>query len=90
MIIETLINLIYKVFALLTSPIQIDKLPESVSNALATGLEYISAGFGVVGQFTHLSYLLVLFGIILTVDVAFMVYKVVMWVIKKIPFLGIE
>ena len=90
MIIEALINLIYKVFELLTSPIHIDKLPESVSNALSTGLEYISAGFGVVGQFTHLPYLLVLFGIIMAVDLAFLVYKVVMWVIKKIPFLGIE
>ena len=90
MIIEAVINVLYSVFALLTKPINIEKLPESVSNALQSALEYISAGFGIVGQFCHLSYLTVLFGLIIAVDAGVLIYKIVMWVIKKIPFLGIE
>lgn len=90
MIIEAVINVLYNIFKVLTSPINIDKLPPSVSDALAKALEYISAGFGIVGQFCHLTYLTVLFGLILAVDAGVMIYNIVMWVLKKIPFLGIE
>lgn len=90
MIIEGVINVLLAVFRALTAPINIASMPEGVRDALETALEYISAGFGIVGQFTHLSYLVVLFGLILAVDAGVLIYKIVMWVIKKIPFLGIE
>ena len=90
MIIETLNRVLLGVFTALTAPIQIESMPAGVRSALETALEYISAGFGFVGQFCNLGYLVVLFGLILAVDAGVMIYKMVMWVLKKIPFLGIE
>lgn len=90
MIIEGLIRVLLNVFSILTAPIDIPNMPAGVQTALSTALEYMSAGFGIVGQFTNLGYLLVLFGLILAVDVGVLIYKMVMWVLKKIPFLGIE
>lgn len=90
MLIETLLTVLYNVFSLLTSPISIPQLPENVTTALTTFFDYLQAGVGILAAYTHIGYLLTLFGIIIAVDIGIQLYKFVMWVIKKIPFLGIE
>lgn len=83
-------NLLLNVFSLLTSAISIPKMPEEVSTYLADFLEYIEVGIQIVAAYTHIEYLLVLFGIIIAIDVGLAVYHFVMWVLKKIPMLGIS
>lgn len=90
MLIEALINLLYSVFSLLTAVINIPSLPETVMESMDTFFGYVQAGVGILAAYSHIGYLLVLFGIIIAVDIGILVYKFVMWVIKKIPFLGIE
>lgn len=90
MIIEALMNLLLNVFTLLTSPINIPKMPDEVAVYLANFLEYIEMGLQVLAVYTPLDYLLVLFGIIIAIDVGLAVYHFVMWVLKKIPMLGIS
>lgn len=90
MIVEALMNLLLNVFTLLTSAISIPKMPEEVSTYLADFLEYIEVGIQIVATYTHIEYLLVLFGIIIAIDVGLAVYHFVMWVLKKIPMLGIS
>lgn len=90
MIIETLMNILYKVFSALTSFINIPSLPVEISGYMDTALGYIGTGVQILATFTHLQYLLVLFGIILAVDVGIGIYHFVMWILKKIPMLGVS
>lgn len=90
MIVEALMNLLLSVFRLLTSPINIPSMPEAVSGYLTDFLGYIQTGLQILAVFTPLEYLLVLFGIIIAIDVGLAVYHFVMWVLKKIPMLGIS
>lgn len=90
MIISALMKLIYTVISLLTSFISIPSLPDGVSAAMDTALEYIGLGLGILSNYTHLDYLLVLFGIIIAIDLGLAIYHLVMFILKKIPFLGIE
>ncbi|MBQ8239825.1 MAG: hypothetical protein IJZ38_03145 [Bacteroides sp.] len=90
MIIKALMDLIYNLFVLLTSPISIPGLPDEVSGFISYALEYIRLGIGLLANWTDIGYLLVLFGIVVAVDVGVLLYKLVMWVIAKIPMIGIE
>lgn len=90
MIIKLLIDIIYGVFWTLTLPISIPSMPDEVKQVMATALDYITSGIGIVSQFFDLNYLFMLFGLIMIVDVGMLVYKLVMWVLRKIPMLGID
>ena len=90
MIITLLIDLIYTVISVLTLPINIPDLPSEVSSYVSTAIEYIGTGLGILSNYTHLSYLLVLFGVIAAIDIGLALYKLVMFIIKKIPMLNIS
>lgn len=90
MIIELLLTNLFNVFKLLTTPINIPPLPEQVSEFLTQAMEYISAGAGILANYTHLDYLLILLGVIVAIDIGVAVYHFVLWVIKKIPMLGMS
>lgn len=90
MIIEALINVIYSLFATLTSVLKVPSLPDGVMDVIDTAFGYISTGIKIVSNFTHFEYLLVLFGIIVALDAVIFLYHIILWVLKKIPMLGIE
>ena len=90
MIIELLLDAIFNVMYLLTSPIDLPELPSSVTDVIEMSFQYLQAGVGILANYTDITYLLSLFGIILAIDVGIKLYHFVMWIIKKIPMLGIE
>lgn len=90
MIIKLLMDLVYTVFSFLTALIDIPDLPAEVSTYVNDFLGYLGTGIALLSNYCHLSYLLVLFGLVVAVDVGISLYKFVMWVLKKIPMLGIE
>ena len=90
MIIEALLNAMLSVFSFLTSGINIPSMPAEVSQYMQEALEYVSMGVGILGNYTHIGYLLILLGVIVAVDAGVLIYKLVMWVLRKIPMLGIE
>lgn len=90
MIIEVLMNLVYYLFEFLTLPISIPGLPEGVRDVITGALDFISVGVALLANYCDIGYLVTLFGVILAVDAGMLVYKFVMWVIKKIPMIGIE
>lgn len=90
MIISALMSLLLVVFSALTLPISIPAMGDGIKEVLAIGLDYIMSGVAIVANYTNFSYLLSLFSMIMIVDAGCMVYKVVMWVLRKIPLLGIE
>lgn len=90
MIIETLMNILFKVFKLLTTPINIPSLPDSVSDFMTEVLGYLKTGLQLLACYTDVNYLLILFGIIIAIDVGIALYHFVMWILRKIPMLGIS
>lgn len=90
MIIKLLLDLIYTIFSVLTLPINIPPLPDEINGVVSTMIEYIGTGLGILANYTHLSYLLTLFGVIVAIDVGLMLYKLVMFFIKKIPMLNVR
>lgn len=89
MILESLLNLIYSIFDKLMI-LNIPDMPAEVQNYIDTMFSYLVAGAGILANYTPLSYLMILFGILLAVDMGIMLYHLVMWILKKIPVLGIE
>ena len=90
MIIEALMNVIYMLFELLTSPISIPSLPVGVQDVITGALDFISVGVAFLANYCDIGYLVTLFGVILAVDAGMLIYKFVMWVLKKIPMIGIQ
>ena len=90
MIIEALMQVVFVLFELLTSPISIPSLPDEVHSFLNSALVYLENGISILSNYVDLSYLSILIGIVLAVDAGLLIYKLVMWIIRKIPMLGIE
>lgn len=90
MIVLALMDVIYLLFELLTMPISIPGLPEGVSDVISGALDYISVGIALLANYCDIGYLVTLFGVILAVDAGMLIYKFVMWIVKKIPMAGIS
>lgn len=90
MIIELLLDLVYGLFELLTTPIDIPVLSDEVLSYFDTFLDYFGMGIGILSYFINWSYITLLFGIVMLVEVGVRLYYFVLWVLKKIPMLGIE
>lgn len=90
MIIEMFLTLLFNVFSLLTRPISIPSLPDSAIETLDEIFSYVSAGVGILANYTDFGYLLVLLGIVLAIDIGVAVYHFVMWVLRKIPMASVS
>ena len=90
MIIEALMQVVFVLFELLTSPISIPSLPDQVHNFLNSAMVYLEIGVGILSNYVDITYLGILVGVVLSVDAGLLIYKLVMWIIRKIPMLGIE
>ena len=85
MIIQLISDIIYITIWNATAIMNIPRIPEEVSHYLGQAMEYIGFGIGILGNFTDIGYLLSLWMIVVAVDAGLIVYKLVMWVLKKIP-----
>lgn len=89
MIITGIIPTIIGAIAILLT-FKIPSIPDSAMEYIDTFFSYLEAGASILANYTPLPYLMTLFGIILVIDAAILVYKLVMWVIRKIPTLGMS
>ena len=90
MIIKGLLNLLYGLFNVLTLPVSIPELPSSIKEVLATALDYITSGVGLLAQFFDLNYLFMLFSLVIIIEGSILIYKIVLWFVHKIPMLGVK
>lgn len=89
MIIELLLTLLKGLLSILLV-FKIPQLPENVTGYIDTLFGYLETGASILSNYTPLSYLLTLFGLILAVDAGILIYKFVMWILRKIPILNIK
>ena len=90
MIVEALMQVVYTLFSLLTIAINIPSLPDGMEEFLQWTMYYAGTGGQIFAAYTDFGYLVSLFVVVLAVDSGLLIYKFIMWVIKKIPMLGIE
>ena len=90
MIIKLFLQAVYQLFNLLTAAINIPALPEGISTVITTMCSYVSSGLAILAAYVDLPYLLVLFGIVVAVDAALWLYKIVMYFVHKIPMANIK
>lgn len=90
MIITGLLSLLLAFLGLLLSPLSLLPIPEGVQSVLTTGIGYLMNGFEIIAAYTHFSYLLTLFTFVISMEIALFGYKVVMWIIRKIPFFNVS
>lgn len=90
MIIEGLLSVIKKLLTLLLSPIDIPSLPSGVQEVISKGMNYIIDGLGIFASFTHYQFIMALISIVLVIESAFLLYKFVLWLLRKVPAAAIE
>ena len=90
MIVTGLLTLLTGFLTVLLSPLEMLPLPDGVEAVLASGMQYIVNGFEILAAYTHITYLLSLFSFVLSFEMIYLGYKVIMWIIRKIPFFGLS
>lgn len=90
MIVELLLSFAFILLGLLTAPINLPSMPDGVLGVITTYTQYLVDGLTILNCYVDLQYLLTLFGLIVLVDVALLLYKAVMWFVKKIPMINIK
>ena len=84
MIVTALLNLIYWIVFLLTSPLRLlpdVTLPAGLTAAVATASGYISS----MNSFLPVDTLLQIFFTIISIELLVLTYRLIVWVITKIP-----
>ncbi len=90
MIIKGLFSLIISLLNIVFGWVNFPDMPSAVDEAFTTLLSYMSAGMGFVWLIVPRDLVLVVVPVVLVLSNFDKLYSVVMWVLKKIPFLGIE
>lgn len=89
MIIEGLLNVVFSILNTLLF-FEIPNLPNEVYLYIEDMFDYLVAGASILANYSPYQYMMTLFGIIITVDIAIHLYHFVMWVLNKIPMLDID
>lgn len=91
MIINALLTLVYNIFSVIFSPIHIPSFDEgsitSINNVLSMIFDDSEA---IIGLFIPWTVVNIILPIIIALSLALPVYHLVMWILKKIPFLGVS
>lgn len=90
MIIESLLNLFASALKLIFGWINLPALPADVQAVIDQYFTYLESGVGFVFLFFNMSLVKLMLPFVLVVANFDKAYKLVMYVLRKIPFLGIE
>lgn len=90
MIIELLLTAFFNIISLLFAPINIPSIPDDVFSYIETFISYIATGKAILATFAPIDYFLILFGIVIVIEAAILIYHFVMWILKKIPMVNIK
>lgn len=90
MLIKALLSLVLTLLQFLFSWVSFPPVPAQVDAVFQTLIQYIGQGIGFVWLIVPRDLVLVLLPIVLILDNFDKLYTIVMWILRKIPFLGIE
>lgn len=90
MILEALLNIIKVLLQVVFGWINIPGFPEELTNSINTFLELIFGNLSLLGFFIRPITLTVGIPVLIILINFEQVYKLTMWILKKVPFLGVE
>lgn len=90
MIFEAILNMVSALLQLVFGWINLPDLPASITSLIDEFFDYIRGGMGIIGIFLDLDVVRVLLPILIVVINFEEVWKFVMFIVRKIPFLGIH
>ena len=91
MIINALLNLVYNIFSVIFSPINIPSFDNDSITAVDNVLTMIfDDSEAIIGLFIPWAVVNIILPIIIALALAVPAYHLVMWILKKIPFLGVS
>lgn len=90
MIIEALLNIVKLLVNLLFGWVQIPPVPDAITSVVDTVFRYIEQGMLIVYIFAPRELVQVLLPLVIIVVNFEHLYKLGMWILKKIPMVGIE
>lgn len=90
MIIENICNSFLELILNLVEAMNIPDLPESITNALDTLIDVFEYAIPIIGFFLPWNIVGPFIPIILIVTVSLPAYHITMWILRKIPGLGIK
>lgn len=90
MIIKGLFELILGLLKIVFAPISLPALPDGIQNVLDELLSVLTSAVGLLGIFVDLSVVKWLIPIVLVIANFDKVWSLIMFILRKIPFLGIE
>lgn len=90
MIIQGLLELIFGLLKIVFSPIHVEPLPEGVQSVVDALVDAISSGIGIIGIFVDLDVLSWLIPVVIVIVNFERIWNLIMFILRKIPFIGIE
>ena len=90
MLIQGVLNLIAGLFRLLLLPLRLISMPARVAEIFSDVIGYFVQGVAILQAYTHFSFLFLLFSFCVAVETLYLGYHFIMWILRKIPFLGID
>lgn len=89
MIVSSVLNLFVGMLELVFGWIQLPNLPDSIMSIIDTVFEYITGSIGLLGVFVDLDIVMVLIPLAIAVARFDDLWKMTMFVLRKIPFVNI-
>ena len=90
MILESVFDLFSSALKLIFGWINLPELPAEIQTVVESLFPYMRAGLGFVFLFFNMDLVKIMLPFVIVVANFEKVYKIVMYVLRKIPFLGIE
>lgn len=90
MIIRGLLELVFGLLQIVFAPINIPPLPDNVQTVVDEFVEVIMSGIGLLSIFVDLDVLAWLIPVVIIIVNFERVWNLIMFILRKIPFVGIE
>lgn len=90
LIIKGLFELVFILLKIVFAPIDLPDLPDGIQTVLDEFIQVMAGAVGLLGVFVDLNVVKWLIPVVLVVANFDKVWKMIMFILRKIPFLGIE
>ena len=90
MIIKGILELFFSLLQIVFSPISLPPLPKDVSNILDEFINWILGGYDLLGVFIDLNMVKLLIPIVIVISNLDRIWSFIMFILRKIPFIGVE
>lgn len=90
MIIKGLFELVFGLLSIVFAPINLPDLPDSIQGIIDQFVDLITSVVGIVGIFIDMDVLKVLIPVVIVIANLDKIWNMIMFILRKIPFLGIK